>query len=326
MPFLADEALRYLVRAKDGGRLPHSYLVTGPDGSGKRDLVRRFFSELNRTLTAEIHPDYHVVEPESKSRRILVEQIRELEDALRMKSSHGGWKFGVIVDADRLMPQASNAFLKTLEEPPTNSILFLLTAVPEALLETVQSRCVRIALRLPAGQVVDPAGDALLTTVARICRERPNTVAGALTLARAFQDQLLNVRAAIESEHEEKLSQETEAYRQRTDGRWLEREGERLLVLTESRYVKARSRLVDRLMDWFAEAVRFKNGAASTSHHAADIQKFAEKYSVAELLRRYRAFVDLQENLSRNIQEALAIEVAFIEAFGPELVERSTRS
>jgi DNA polymerase-3 subunit delta' len=318
MPFLVDEALQYLVRAKNGGRLPHSYLVTGAAGSGKRDLARRFFSELNHTAAPETHPDYHVVEPESKSRRILVEQIRVLEEALRMKSSTGGWKFGVIIDADRLMPQASNAFLKTLEEPPLNSILLLLTALPEALLETIQSRCIRIVLRLPAGPTLDPAGDALLSTVARVCREKPNTVAGALTLARSFQDQLLNVRATIESEHDEKLSQETEAYRHRTDGRWLEREEERLLVLTESRYVKARSTLVDRLMEWFAEAVRIKNGAQSTSPSSADIERFAKNYSVPELLRRYRAFVSLQENLSRNIQEALAIEVAFIEAFGPE--------
>jgi DNA polymerase-3 subunit delta' len=317
MPFLVNEALQYLVRAKEGGRLPHSFLVTGPDGSGKRDLVRRFFAELNQTATPERHPDYHVVEPESKSRRILVEQIRELEEGLRMKSSTGAWKFGVIIDADRLMPQASNAFLKTLEEPPLNSILLLLTALPEALLETVQSRCIRIVLRLPAGPRLDPAGDAFLSTVARICRERPDTIAGALTLARAFQDQLLNVRGTIESEHDEKLSQETETYKQRTDGRWLEREEERLLVLTESRYVKARSTLVDQLMEWFAEAVRIKAGAQSTNTYGADIEQFAKKYSFPELLRRYQALVRLQENLSRNIQEALAIEVAFIEAFGP---------
>lgn len=317
MPFLVDEALRYLIRAKDGGRLPHSYLIAGPDGSGKRALARKFFADLNQTAAVETHPDYHLVEPESKSRRILVEQIRQLEESLRMKSSEGGWKFGVVVDADRMMPQASNAFLKTLEEPPVKSILLLLTAVPEALLETVQSRCIRIWLRMPAVPALDPAGDAFLTAVARVCRERPNTIAGALTLARAFQDQLQSVRSAIESEHEEKLSEETETYRQRTDGRWLEREEERLLVLTESRYVKARSTLIDRLMEWFAEAVRLKNSAEATTSSTVEIQEFAKRYSISELLKRYRALVELQDNLSRNIQEALAVEVAFIEAFGP---------
>jgi DNA polymerase III subunit delta' len=323
MPFLVDEALGYLIRAKDGGRLPHSYLVTGPDGSGKRDLAERFFTELNPPAAAQRHPDYHLVQPESKSRRILVEQIRELEESLRMKSSAGGWKFGVVVDADRMMPQASNAFLKTLEEPPSKSILVLLTAVPEALLETIQSRCIRISLRTPGVPASDPAGDALLTIVARVCREKPNTIVAALTLARAFQDQLQNVRAAIESEHEAKLSDETETYRQRTDGRWLEREEERLVVLTESRYVKARSTLIDRLMEWFGEAVRLKDGAEISGVHKPDLEKFVVLYSIPELLRRYRALAELQENLSRNIQEALAIEVAFIEAFGPVAGARS---
>jgi DNA polymerase III subunit delta' len=315
MPLLVDEALGYLIRAKNDGRLPHSYLVTGSDGSGKRDLARKFFAELNQSAAVETHPDYHLVEPESKSRRILVEQIRELEESLRMKSSGGGWKFGVVVDADRMMPQASNAFLKTLEEPPLNSILLLLTSVPETLLETIQSRCIRISLRSPAGPALDPVGDAFLSTVARVCRERPNTIAGALTLARAFQDQLQRVRATIESEHEEKLSEQTETYRQRTDGRWLERQEERLLVLTESRYVKARSTLIDRLMEWLAEAIRFKNNADGSV--TAELQQFAKQYSIPELLKRYRALVELQENLSRNIQEAMAVEVAFIEAFGP---------
>jgi DNA polymerase-3 subunit delta' len=207
--------------------------------------------------------------------------------------------------------------LKTLEEPPLNSILLLLTAVPETLLETIQSRCIRISLRSPAVPALDPVGDAFLSTVARVCRERPNTIAGALTLARAFQDQLQSVRATIESEHEEKLSEQTETYRQRTDGRWLEKQEERLLVLTESRYVKARSTLIDRLMEWFAGAVRFKSTAEGGSSVAAELQQFAKQYSIPELLKRYRALVELQENLSRNIQEALAIEVAFIEAFGP---------
>jgi DNA polymerase-3 subunit delta' len=317
MPFLVDEALRYLARAKQNGRLPHSYLITGPDGSGKRELVSKFFMELNETALVEKHPDFHLVEPESKSRRILVEQIRELEEALRMKSSDGKWKFGVIIDADRMMAQASNAFLKTLEEPPRKSILLLLTTVPDALLETILSRCIRIGLRLPAGPALDPAADALLSTVARVSAERPNTIAGALTLARAFQDQLLSVRAKIESEHEEKLGQETEAYQQRTDGRWLEHEEERLQVLTESRYIKARSILVDQLMEWFGEAVRLKQGVRETSAYRTAIEQFAEKYSVSELLRRYQALVELQENFSKSIQEALAIEVAFIDAFGP---------
>jgi DNA polymerase III subunit delta' len=318
MPFLVDEAIGYLVRANNDERLPQSYLVTGPDGSGKRELVRRFFGELNRVETAETHPDYHLVEPESKSRRILVEQIRRLEEALQMKSIGGDWKFGVIMDADRMMPQASNAFLKTLEEPPAKSILLLLTAIPEALLETIRSRCIQIPLRPAAPTQSDKATEILLAGMAEVLRPQPDTVAGALTIARLFQDQLTLLRSDIEAQHQQQLGKQTEAYKQRTDGRWLEREEERLIVLTESRYVKARTALIDQLIEWIGEAIRIKAGVRESRPGGRGVEKFAEQHSVPQLLGRYKNLVELQENLARNVQEALAVEVAFIRAFGPE--------
>jgi DNA polymerase III subunit delta' len=318
MPFLVDEAIGYLVRANKDQRLPQSYLVTGSDGSGKRELVRRFFAELNRVETAETHPDYHLVEPESKSRRILVEQIRRLEEALQMKSIGGNWKFGVIVDADRMMPQASNAFLKTLEEPPAKSILLLLTGIPEALLETIRSRCIQIPLRPVAPPQYDKATEKLLAGMAEALRRQPDTVAGAFTIARLFQDQLTLLRSDIEAQHQQQLGEQTEAYKQRTDGRWLERQEERLMVLTESRYVKGRAALIDQLIEWLAEAIRIRTGVCETRPGRPGADKFAEQHSVPQLLGRYRNLVELQENLTRNVQEALAVEVAFIRAFGPE--------
>ncbi|MBV9275999.1 MAG: hypothetical protein JO333_19045 [Verrucomicrobia bacterium] len=318
MPFLVDEAIDYLVRAKNDQRLPQSYLVTGPIGSGKRELVRRFFAELNQVKTAETHPDYHLVEPESKSRRILVEQIRQLEEALQMKSIGGNWKFGVILDADRMMVQASNAFLKTLEEPPGRSILLLLTAIPEALLETIRSRCVQIPLRPAVPSQPDKVTEKLLAGMAETLRRQPDTVAGALTVARLFQDQLALLRSDIEAQHEQQLGEQTEVYKQRTDGRWLQREEERLMVLTESRYVGARSALIDHLIEWIGEAIRIRVGIHEGAPSGSGAEIFAEQHSVPQLLARYKSLVELQENLARNVQEALAVEVAFIRAFGPE--------
>jgi DNA polymerase III subunit delta' len=318
MPLLVDEAIGYLVRANNDQRLPQSYLVTGPEGAGKRELVRRFFRELNQVETAEKHPDYHLVEPESKSRRILVEQIRHLEEALQMKSIGGNWKFGVILDADRMMPQASNAFLKTLEEPTAKSILLLLTAIPEALLETIRSRCIQIPLRPAAPPQSGKATEKLLADMAEVVRRQPDTVAGALTVARLFQDQLALLRSDIETQHEQQLGEQTEAYKQRTDGRWLEREEQRLMVLTESRYLRARTGLIDQLIEWIAEAIRIRAGVREAGPGRPGAEEFAERHSVPQLLGRYKNLVQLQENLARNVQEALAVEVAFIRAFGPE--------
>jgi DNA polymerase-3 subunit delta' len=112
MPFTEDEAFSLLQRAQSLDRLAHAYLLTGPVGSGKRALANRACELLlGEKLKDFQHPDVHVIEPESKSRRILIEQIRELEHSLQMRSLLGGCKVGVIVDADRLQTGAANAFL-----------------------------------------------------------------------------------------------------------------------------------------------------------------------------------------------------------------------
>src|SRR3989442_3713574 len=89
MSFSKSAACELLRRAHEPRRLAHAYLITGPRGSGKRELALRV-SELvtksNQTSNLKpqksVHPDIHIAEPESKSRRIVIEQIRELEKEL----------------------------------------------------------------------------------------------------------------------------------------------------------------------------------------------------------------------------------------------------
>ena len=77
MPFTADEAFTLLQSAHAQDRLAHAYLLAGPIGSGKRALANRLCGVLlGEKVTDLKHPDVHVIEPESKSRRILIEQIR----------------------------------------------------------------------------------------------------------------------------------------------------------------------------------------------------------------------------------------------------------
>ena len=71
--------------------------------------------------SALAHPDMHMVQPESKSRRIVIDQIRDLEHAIQRKPLLGSSKVAIVHDADRMQQQAANAFLKTLEEPPPGS-------------------------------------------------------------------------------------------------------------------------------------------------------------------------------------------------------------
>jgi DNA polymerase-3 subunit delta' len=315
----AESALQLLQAADERERLSHAILLTGPETAEKDQFVERLFMALNQADSARSHPDFHRIEPESKSRRILVEQIRELEAALRLRSRSARVKFGVISEADRMMQQAANAFLKTLEEPPRASLLILTTALPDALLDTVRSRCMLITLKPAGSDPLGPAAVSLLETTAAIWKREPATVAGALKIARHFQALLAEARATISSEHDELLRTEIAAYKQTTDGRWLEDREERLSVATERRYLQARAQLLSALILFFGDAIRLQSGSAQLElvPLTALVSEFARSLTTPDALRRLTALEDLADHLARNVQESLAIEVACVKAFGP---------
>jgi len=317
MAFSFDQALRYLSETNARDRLAHAFLFSGPEGSGKRRLVTDFFGVINGEIIDAA--DFHEIEPESKSRRILVEQIRELESSLRMRATRARMKFGVIYEADRLMPQAANAFLKTLEEPPDHSLLILVTALPEALLDTIRSRCMEIQLR-PATTITLTIEEAkLLAELGRIVEADGFSVVAALKLARAFQETLGKVRDRIETEHADLLKKDQTAYKQTTDGVWLAEREERLSALTESRYVKERANLVLRLVEWFGDALRIKHESPFLDliDYRAAATALAGRVSGVELMKRLGALQSLLDALSRNVQEVLVVEATFLKAFGP---------
>src|SRR6266498_3124896 len=160
MAFSRTAALGYLRRAHDQNRLAHAYLISGPPGSGKQLLAAELASLVNGTAANDVFSakarDIFVAQPESRSRRIVIEQIRDLEHRLQMRATDGRRKVAIIAEADRLQPQAANAFLKTLEEPPRNSLLLLLSALPEALPDTIVSRCISIPLAANGEQIEMP--------------------------------------------------------------------------------------------------------------------------------------------------------------------------
>src|SRR3989442_15972531 len=134
-----------LQRSIEHGRLAPAYLFAGARGAGKADMARTLAKALNcvkkendscdrcdscRRIEEGLHSDVYWVRPESKSRRITVDQIREFERAANLKASSARVKVGIIVDADCMGEEASNAFLKTLEEPPAQTIILLLTTQP----------------------------------------------------------------------------------------------------------------------------------------------------------------------------------------------------
>src|ERR1044071_9574446 len=132
MDFARTTALELLRRAHEQNRLAHAYLITGDPGSGKQILAAELAGLVNGTPIEDIFSpkarEIFIARPESKSRRIVTAQIRDLEHALQMRAADGRRKVAIIPDADRLQTEAANAFLKTLEEPPKDSLLLLLSA------------------------------------------------------------------------------------------------------------------------------------------------------------------------------------------------------
>src|SRR5213592_5035023 len=117
MPFSRTTSLEYLRRAHEQNRVAHAYLITGPPGSGKETLAAELASLVNGTPAKDVFSakarEIFVARPESRSRRISIEQIRELEHALQMRAANSHGKVAIISDADRLGGEAANAFLKT---------------------------------------------------------------------------------------------------------------------------------------------------------------------------------------------------------------------
>jgi DNA polymerase-3 subunit delta' len=163
------EILRRLVISK---RVPHSLLFAGASGVGKKhfalELAKSFVCQnpqngeacdvcaacrradkftfpkaddrdaFKRVIFSE-HPDIGLIVPYNKN--ILVDAIRELETEANFRPYEAEARILIVDDADKMNDSASNALLKTLEEPPPSSYIFLISSRPDALLSTIRSRC-----------------------------------------------------------------------------------------------------------------------------------------------------------------------------------------
>src|SRR6058998_3843793 len=217
MAFSRTAAVEYLRRAHEQNRVAHAYLITGPPGSGKQLLAADLASLVNGTPAKDVFSakarEIFVARPESKSRRIVIAQIRELEHALQMRASNGRRKVAILPDADRLVVQAANAFLKTLEEPPKDSLLLLLSALPEALPETILSRCIAIPLAPNGQRQSKDEEEKLVKLLQQAAREQSWSIQYAYRLAQEFQRLLRLVREQIKSQTDQALKQEESRYK-----------------------------------------------------------------------------------------------------------------
>lgn len=145
------------------GRLAHAILLKGDDLALLEKVALALAGSVFKTKgKADAHPDFFSLRPSKKSRRIVVGErgkeeqntMRHLIRQLNQSSNQGGYKVAVVYEADRLNPAAANAFLKTLEEPPPQTLILLLSTRPYDIIETIRSRSFqfKIPSRLSAGR------------------------------------------------------------------------------------------------------------------------------------------------------------------------------
>jgi DNA polymerase-3 subunit delta' len=200
----AIDALRSALKT---GAVHHAYVFAGPEGVGKELTAIGFVQGLMcrekpnqgcgecstcARISRRTHPDVTWVMPQEEmiarglasrsefsnapSREIRVEQIRMLQERLALRPLEGMRKAAIIASAEKMNTQAQNAFLKTLEEPPSGSVLILIASSPERLLATIRSRCSKvhfgplptdfIAGKIQAERELDPASAQLAAVMA----------------------------------------------------------------------------------------------------------------------------------------------------------------
>lgn len=131
-----------LGRALEMGNITNAYLLTGPEGVGKR-MIAEDFAENLLGVRLENSPDYKCIGVKKGENSIKIDQIRDMIGDMSIKP-YGNYKIFVIDDADKMTVQAQNALLKTLEEPSAYGIIILVTRNDQALLDTIRSRCLEI--------------------------------------------------------------------------------------------------------------------------------------------------------------------------------------
>lgn len=181
-----DKAVEQFASAWQSRRIHHGWLLTGPKGVGKASFAHmaatRVLAEaagppvdlprletpvdhpIARLLAAGSHPDFRGLERLERptgglARNISVDQIRSLGGLLAVTPSMSPWRAIVIDSADDLEASAANALLKMLEEPPANTLFFLVSHAPGRLLPTIRSRC----RRLDFGRLSDDVMTSLLS-------------------------------------------------------------------------------------------------------------------------------------------------------------------
>jgi DNA polymerase-3 subunit delta' len=331
-----EDSVELLQRSLARQRLGHAYLFSGDDLERLELVARTLAKTLNcqsprqsssvsgapdscdaclscRKIEGTNHPDVQWVRPESKSRVITIDQMRDLMQTIFLKPTEAEYKVAIIAGADRLNVQAANAFLKTLEEPPPRSVLILLSTEPGRILETILSRCLRLNFSAGAERFQDE------TFVAWLRQFSDTAVAerGSILSRYRLLSVLLGRLNALKEKVEEELTARSplEKYDD-LDPKLREKWEDELKAAIEAEYRRQRAEVLTGLQFWLRDVWLQSLGDARLLTFPAlqpATATLASRVNAQAASGNLRVLERLQRQLNSNVQEALALEVGLLQ-------------
>jgi DNA polymerase-3 subunit delta' len=308
----------------------HAYLFAGLAGTGKALAALEFAAALNcegdtrpcrecrncrDTLEAgRHHPDVEIVAPgglcdetehgnHEGSRDIRICQVRRLERLLSVTPYRGGWRVVIVDVADRLNQDASNAFLKTLEEPPGATVLVLITDREEQLLETVLSRCQIVSFSRIEREQVEAllldrgAGPERAAAVAALANGRAGWALRAIENDDLLREREAFLTSAVAVAHAQRSARI--AWAGAAEGRG---------PAVRERYLRE----LEVWEQWWRDVLAVTAGSGAGIINTDKTETLVEegkKYSPADIVRFLRVLQRTREYLQANVDAQLALEV-----------------
>ena len=317
---LHSEAWEGIRNGYEDGRLAHAYVIVGsPRGNGLQfaesflklllcENAERPCNECAacRRVEEHKHADILWVEPQSKSRQIKADEVRDLIRRITQTSFEGGWRAGVVLSADCLNVQSANVLLKTLEEPPPKTILLLVTDSPQSLLPTIISRCQKIVLSSGGSGSEDAAWRAPMLD---ILRDMPP--ANGLAAAR-LASQLKGLVDVIKAGIAELVAADVGQGEESLDESKLK---EIMEARTLARLKEVRADLLQSMLDWQRDVLLLTSGVEEQhliyEEEREVLRQQAGLHTQGSALNALQVVEAMGQRLNRNIPELQIFDEAF---------------
>ena len=299
-------------------RLAHAYVIVGsPRGDGlafTEAFLQLLFCEAEQKpcgvcnecylVQTHKHVDVFWLEPQSKSRQIKVDEIRDLVKRMNQTSFEGGWKAAVILAADCMNAQSANALLKTLEEPPQKTLILLVTDSPQALLPTIISRCQRLTLSVEDSDDQELWYEPLL----EILREMPpSSGLAAFQLASRFKKLLDQIKERVSDEISEQFNPDEAIDESKRKEIFESR--------VKARLKEVQARLFRIILDWYRDLLVLVSTGEEKELIFADEQDVlflqTEKYTREAILKAIKNIEQMIGRLNQNLPVMHILDAAF---------------